>query len=296
MVHMPLNPRPHRVHQIHLWPRRRRNLGPFPEVPPVPRTRHPHRRKPNTHNRTARRMANTLPDNPKTCHHPQTDGGTRGGPQGACPHCRLHPARHPCGGPPGHGSTHATDCRFQDSRTTQVPHPQIPAACSHAASCGPGPPPQSLVLPTVRPEPATYHLTWYPPPLARTPCTRHDTDTARTSTTGTAHTAGSMRAPQAPIPPHHRPSTGTANRRPPRALSVCANGYHRRPYPATQTTGSAEEPHTASPLRPLRGPQPRPPHAACSLSPTPTPPATRASSGHSPTPSGTTWEGIMWRT
>ena len=36
-----------------------------------------------------------------------------------------------------------------------------------------------------------------------------------------------------------RPSTGTANRQPPHAPSACASGYHRRPYPAPQTTGSA---------------------------------------------------------
>ena len=42
---------------MHLWPRGRRNLVPFQDVPPVPRTGHPHRLEPNPHHRTARRMA-----------------------------------------------------------------------------------------------------------------------------------------------------------------------------------------------------------------------------------------------
>ena len=102
------------------------------------------------------------------------------------------------------------------------------------------------------------------------PSARHNTGTGRTTTTDTAHTPASMRAPQAPMPPHHRPSTGTANHQPPRAPSVHANGYNRRPYSATQTTRCAWEPHTASPIAPTaetstpttaNGPQlqPRPP-------------------------------------
>ena len=50
-----------------------------------------------------------------------------------------------------------------------------------------------------------------------------------------------MRAPPAPTPPRYRPSTGTANRQLPHAPSAYASGYHRRPYPAIQTTGSALE-------------------------------------------------------
>ena len=69
------------------------------------------------------------------------------------------------------------------------------------------------------------------------------------------------------MPVRHHLSTGTANRRPPHAPFVCANGYHRRPYPATQTTGSAQKPRTASPMAPTAGtktcgtacsPQPQP--------------------------------------
>ena len=56
-----------------------------------------------------------------------------------------------------------------------------------------------------------------------------------------------MRVPLAPTPARHCLSTGTANRQPARAPSAYASGYHKRPYPATQTTGSAWEPPTASP-------------------------------------------------
>ena len=135
------------------------------------------------------------------------------------------------------------------------------------------------------------------PHHAYTPFTEHNTGTAHKGTTGTAHTPTSMRAPPAPIPPRHRPSTGTTDRQPPQYPSAYASGYHRRPCPATQTTGSAWEPRTASPTAPTAdtstpytasGPRPQP-HP-------PPPPATPASLGHSPTPSGTTWEGTTWRT
>ena len=103
-----------------------------------------------------------------------------------------------------------------------------------------------------------------------TPSTGHNTGTARTGTTGTAHKPTRMRAPPAPISPRHRPSTGTTNRKPPQAPSAHASGYHRRPCPATQTTGSAWEPRTASATAPTAGsstptiarsprPQPHPP-------------------------------------
>ena len=124
------------------------------------------------------RMVDAVPDNPKPRHHPQRDGGTRGSPQRAHLHCRLHPAKDLRGQPPGHSSTHATDCRCQDSRTTHITHLQIPAPCSHPAPGGPDPAPQTAVLPTVRPHPATYHPT-RDPPLARTPSTKHDTDTGQ---------------------------------------------------------------------------------------------------------------------
>ena len=134
------------------------------------------------------------------------------------------------------------------------------------------------------------------PHHAYTPSTEHNTGTAHTGTTGTAHTPTSMRAPPAPIPPRNRPSTGTTSRQPPHAPSAYASGYHRRPCPATETTGSSWEPRTASPTAPTAGtstpttargprPQPQPPL-----------PATPASLGHSPTASRSTWEGTTWRT
>ena len=135
------------------------------------------------------------------------------------------------------------------------------------------------------------------PHHAYTPSTEHNTGTAYTGTTGTICTPTSMRTPPAPIPSRHRPSTGTTSRQPPHAPPAYASGYHRRPYPAIRTTGSAWGPLIASPTAPTAGtstptpvsgprPQPHPPP----------PPATPASSGHSPTPSWTTWEGTTWRT
>ena len=62
---------------MHLWPRRRRNLGPLQGVPPVQRTGHPHRLEPNPHHRTARRKADAVPGDPATHHRPQADGGTQ---------------------------------------------------------------------------------------------------------------------------------------------------------------------------------------------------------------------------
>ena len=60
----------------------------------------------------------------------------------------------PCYAPtrttPGHGSAHAADGLRQNSRTAHLPHPQIPAASSQPAPHGPGPPPQTPVLQTVR--------------------------------------------------------------------------------------------------------------------------------------------------
>ena len=108
---------------------------------------------------------------------------------------------------------------------------------------------------------------------AYTPSTEHNTGTAHTGTTGTTRTPTSMRAPPAPIPPRHRPSIGTTSRQPPHAPYAYASGYHRRPYPATQTTGSAWGPRTASPTAPTAGtstpttasgprPQPHPPPAS----------------------------------
>ena len=135
---------------MYLWPRGRKNLGPFQDVPPVPTTGHPHRLEPNLHRRTARWMANTVPGDPTTRHHPRANEGTRGGPRGTRPYCRLHLARHPRGRPPGHDNAHAADGRCQDSRAAHVPHPQIPAACSHPAPNRPSPTPEAPVPPSLR--------------------------------------------------------------------------------------------------------------------------------------------------
>ena len=129
-----------------------------------------------------------------------------------------------------------------------------------------------------------------------TPSTEHSTGKAHTDTTGTAHTPTSMRAPPAPIPPRRRPSTGTTNHQPPHVPSAFASGYHRQPCPATQTTGSAWEPRTASPAAPTAGTSTPATASGPRPQPHPPPPATPASSGSSPTPSGTTWEGTTWRT
>ena len=159
MVRTPLDPRPHKIHQMHLWPRGRRNLGPLQGVPRVPRTGHHHRLEPNQHDRTARPMADTVPGDPATHQRPQADRGTRGGPPGAPPHCRLNLATHPRAEPPGHSGAHATDSRCQDSGAAHIPHRQIPAACSHPAPNGPSPPSHTSVLPTVRTSPKTHNPT-----------------------------------------------------------------------------------------------------------------------------------------
>ena len=220
MVRTPLDPRPRQIHQMHLSPRGRRNLGPLQGVPPVPRTGHPHRLEPNPHHRTARRMADAVPGNPATRHHLQADGGTRGSPQGTRPGSRLHLATHPHKGPPGNGGAHATDGHCQDSGAAHIPHPQIPAACSKPAPNRPSPPPQARVLPTMRTYPMTYqHGTPTTP-------THHPT-----STTLARHT----RAPQAP---HTRPP-------------ACA----RRQPPSPHATVSPQVPPTASHrMPPLRTP------------------------------------------
>ena len=103
-----------------------------------------------------------------------------------------------------------------------------------------------------------------------TQSTEHNTGTAHTGTIGTAHTPTSMRAPPAPIPPRRRPSTGTTNRQPPHVPSAYASGYHRQPCPATQTTGSAWEPRTASPTALTAGTST--PTTASRLRPQPPPP------------------------
>ena len=64
------------------------------------------------------------------------------------------------------------------------------------------------------------------PHHAYTPSTEHNTGTAHTGTTGTARMPTSMRAPPAPIPPRHRPSTGTTSRQPPHAPSALLAPKH----------------------------------------------------------------------
>ena len=280
---------------MHLQPRGRRNMGPLQGVPPVQRTGHPHRLKPNPHHRTARRMAGAVSGDPATHHRPQADGGAQGSPQGTRPHCRLHLATHPRGGPPGHGGAHAADGRCQDGRAALIPHPQIPAACGNPAPNRPSPPPQTPVLPTMRTYPVTY---------------QHGTPTTSTHTVHRAqhwqsthghhrhrtHSNQHARAtsPHLPTPPsvhryHQPPATAcplcVRQRLPQTALPcnpdhwVCLGAAHRLTH----------SPHCGD-LNPRHRERPAAPAAP------PPPPATPASSGSSPTPSGTTWEGTTWRT
>ena len=90
----------------------------------------------------------------------------------------------------------------------------------------------------------------------------------------------SMRAPPAPISPRHRQSTGTTNRQPPHAPSAYASGYHRRPCPATQTTGSAWEQRSASFTAPTAG--------------TPTPTTARGPRPELHPPPPTSHPGFFW--
>ena len=252
---------------MHLWPPRGQNLGPLQDMPPVPGARHPHRQEANTSHCTTHRMADTVPGNPKARHHPQSDEGTQGGPRGACPHRRLYPAMHPGGRLPGNSSTHAMDGRRQNGQATHVLHPQVTAACRRPFPRQTRP--TSSHLCSTNRETPTSDL----PPKAgphrpvRAPSIAHDTNRACTSTIDTTHTPASMRTPRGPVPPRHHRSRGTANPRPRLAHSVYANGYHRRCCPATQTTGSAYGPHTASTTAPTartstpttsRSPQPQP--------------------------------------
>ena len=280
MVHTPLNPRPRNIHQMHLWPSGRRNLGPLQGVPPVPRTGHPHRLEPNPHHRTARQMADAVPGNPATGHHPQADRGTRGGSQGTRPHRRLHLATHPRGGLSGQGGTHATDGYCQDSGAAHTPHPQIPATCSNPAPNRPSPPPKTPVVPTMRTYPMTYQQGTPTKPI------HHPT-----GTTLARHT----RAPQAP---HTRPAA-CARRQPPSTHAILCpqvppTTSRRMPpllTPAATTDGPALQPRPlglpgsrAPPhlLAPLRGPHPPPPCAA--RGPSRTPPAASHPSFFGPLP------------
>ena len=92
-------------------------------------------------------------------------------------------------------------------------------------------------------------------------------------------------APPAPIPPRHRPSTGTINRQPPHVPSATTDGPALQPRPLG-LPGSRAPPH---PLPPLRGPQPQPPRAARGPSRTPArqpPQLLRATQRHPPGPPG----------
>ena len=188
--------------------------------------------------------------NPATDHRRQADRGTRGGPQGTRPHCRRHLATHPRGGPPGRGGT----CSGPPlPRQRSSPHTAPTNTCNMQQPCPKQTKPTSSNSCSTNHENLPSDIPTRNPHHAYTPSTEHNTGTAHTGTTGTAHTPTSMRAPPAPMPPRHNPSTGTTNRQPPHVPSAYASGYHRRPCPATQTTGSAWEPRTASPTAPTAG-------------------------------------------
>ena len=273
MVRTPLDQRPRKIDQMHLWPGGRRNLGPLQGVPPVPRTRHPHRLELNPHGRTARRMADTVPGNRATHHRPQADGGTRGGPQRTRPHSRLHPATHPRGGPPSHGGAHATDGHCQDYGAAHIPHPQVPAAWSNPTPNRPSPPPQTPNLPTMRTYPMTHQHGTPSTPTHHPP-----------STTLARHTQA-LQAPhkRAPACARRQPPSPHATVRPqvPPAASHCMPPL-RTPAATTDApalqprplglSGSRAPRHT---LPPLRGAQPSPSRAA--RGPRRTPPASRPS-------------------
>ena len=267
MVRTPLDPRPRKIHQLHLWLRGRRNLGPLQGVPPVPRTERPHRLEPNPHHRTARRMADAVPGNPATRPHPQADGDTQGGLQGTRPHSRLHLATNPRGGPPGHGGAHATDGHCQDSGAARVPHPQIPAACSNPAPNRPSPPPQTPVLPTMRTYPMTYqHRT-------RTTPTHHPPGTTlarHTRAPQAQHTRPPACVRRQPLSPHAtvRPQVPptASHRMPPLRTPAATTDGPALQLRSLDLPGSRAPPH---PLPPLRGPQPPPLRAARGPSRTP---------------------------
>ena len=95
------------------------------------------------------------------------------------------------------------DSKCQDSRRTHIPHPQIPKACSHPAPGGPGAPPQTPVLPTVRPHTATHHLTRDPHPRSHNinqARHRHGTHEHHRHRTHTCQHARGMRR-HTPTPP-----------------------------------------------------------------------------------------------
>ena len=163
MVRTPLHPCSRGVQQMHLRPHRGQNLGPLQDVPTIP----------ELDTRTYWNPTHTIAEpagwpswSPATQNFTtilRQVGVPKAVRQGLVPPCRLHPATHPRRRPPSHGSALATDSSQQNSRATQVPHPQVPAAGSHPTPAGPGQSLQTPVPPTERPHPATDHQTQNPP-------------------------------------------------------------------------------------------------------------------------------------
>ena len=245
---------------MHLWPRGRRNLGPLQGVPPVQRTGHPHRLKPNPHHRTARRMADAVPATQ------QLTTVLKQNEVLEAVHGELVPT-----------AVYTLLCTHAEDPQATAAHMQRTAVAKtaeqltyhthknlqHAATLPPNrpsPPPQTPVLPTMRTYPVTY---------------QHGTPTTPThhppSTTLARHT----RAPQAP---HTRPPA-CARHQPPSPhstvrLQVPPTASHRMSplrTPAATTDGPALQPgplglpESRAPPHPLprvRGPQRPPPRAA----------------------------------
>ena len=267
MVRTPLDPRPRKMHQMHMWPRGRRNLGPLQGVPPVPRTGHPHSLTPNPHHCTARWMADAAPGNPATRHRPQADGGTRGCPQGTRPHSRLHLATHPRGGSSSHGGAHATDGHYEDSGAAHIPYRQVPAACSNPTPNRPSPPPQTPVVPTMRTYPMTHQHGTPTTPTHHPPSTTLARHTQAPQAPHARQPACARRQPPSPhATPRPQVPPAASHGMPPLRTPAATTDGHTLQHRPLGLPGSRAPPH---PLPPLRGPQPPPPQAARSPSRTP---------------------------
>ena len=237
MVRTPLDPRPPNIHQLHLWPRGRRNLGPLQGVPPVPRTGHPQILEPNQHHHTARRMADAFPGKPNNS--PPSSSRRRywrrsagdSSPQLSTP-CYAPTRRTP-------KPRQRTCNRRQLPRQRSSSHTAPTGTCSKQQPYPKQTKPTSSKSCSTNRENVPHDTPTQDPHHAYTPSTEHNTGTAQTDTTGTTHTPTSMRAPPARVFPCHRPSTGTTSLQPPHVPPAYASGYHTRPYPATQTAGSA---------------------------------------------------------
>ena len=295
MVHTPLDPRSARYTKCICGHAEEENLGTFQDLPPVPRTGHPHGLEPNPHHRTASRTADTVPDDPTTRHNPQANGSTRDGPQGTRPHCRLHLATHPRGRPPGHGNAHATDGRCQNGGAAHMPQPKN--TCSMQPPCPKRAKPTSSNSCSTNHEnlPGNIPTNTGPPPRLHTVHQaqhRHGTHEHHKDCTHThQHARCKPPFPHATVRPQVPPTA--SHRMPPlHAPAATTDGPTLQPRPLSLPR-SCTPPR---PLPPLRGPQPPPPRAARGPSRTPPPLATPATWGHSPMPSGTTWKGITWRT